>query len=301
MNELVSVIIPTYNRAHTIVRALNSILNQTYHHIEVIIVDDGSTDNTEAVVNNMYDHRINYIKHPSNKGAAAARNTGIQHSRGEYIAFQDSDDEWCPEKLELQMKVFKRSSLETGVVYTGFWWIKENTKTYIPSAKIKKKEGDITKIILEGNFITTQATVISAKCFKKVGMFDEGLPRFQDWELWIRISKYYKFMFIDKPLLNVYYQKSSISSDLNARIKARELILKKHFEIFKKAGRKVLSKQYYSLGNFLYQNGEINRGKKYIIKAGIVYPFNIKRILSIVVLMLNSKIYFKLLSKKTLY
>lgn len=96
----VSVVIPTYNRAHLVGRAIQSVLNQTYQDFEIIVVDDGSTDNTEEVVKSFNDPRIRYIRHDQNRGGSAARNTGIKMARGEYIAFQDSDDEWLPEKLE---------------------------------------------------------------------------------------------------------------------------------------------------------------------------------------------------------
>ena len=109
-NPTVSIIIPTYNRAHLIGRAIQSVLNQTYQNFEIIVVDDGSTDNTEEMIKEFqkHDKRIKYIRHEKNRGGAAARNTGIKVARGEYIAFQDSDDEWLPEKLEKQMDVFQR-------------------------------------------------------------------------------------------------------------------------------------------------------------------------------------------------
>ena len=131
----VSVIIPTYNRAHLIDRSIQSVLNQTYQDFELIVVDDRSTDNTEDIIRQFRekDKRIKYIKHDKNKGGSAARNTRIKNSVGKYIVFQDSDDEWFPEKLEKQMKIFETASLEVGVVYTGFWRIKDNKKTYIPT------------------------------------------------------------------------------------------------------------------------------------------------------------------------
>jgi len=131
----VSVIISTYNRAYLIDRFIQSVLNQTYQDFELIVVDDGSTDNTEDIIRQFQekDKRIKYIKHDKNKGGSAERNTGIKNSVGKYIAFQDSDDEWFPEKLEKQMEVFKNTSSKVGVVYTGFWRIKDNKKTYIPT------------------------------------------------------------------------------------------------------------------------------------------------------------------------
>ena len=110
----VSVIIPTYNRAHLVGRAIRSVLNQTYQDFEIIVVDDGSTDNTEEVVKSFNDPRIRYIRHEKNRGGSAACNTGIRAARGEYIAFQDSDDEWLPEKLEKQMQVFENTPTGVG-------------------------------------------------------------------------------------------------------------------------------------------------------------------------------------------
>ena len=113
-NPIVSVIIPTYNRAHLIDKAIKSVLNQTYQDFEIIVVDDGSTDNTNEVLKNFTDSRIHYIFHTSNLGVSAARNTGIKTSQGEYIALLDSDDDWLPEKLDKQVDVLQNESSEVG-------------------------------------------------------------------------------------------------------------------------------------------------------------------------------------------
>ncbi len=138
-NPKVSVILPTYNRAHLIKRAIQSVLDQTYQNFEIIVVDDGSTDNTEEQVRSFNNPKIRYIRYNENKGAAFARNAGIKASRGDYIAFQDSDDEWFPHKLQRQMEAFKNASPEVGVVYTGSWRIKDNERIYLPLFKGKIK------------------------------------------------------------------------------------------------------------------------------------------------------------------
>ena len=180
-NPTVSVIIPTYNRAHLIGRAIQSVLNQTYRDFEIIVVDDGSADNTEEVVKSFYDKRIKYIKHKKNKGAAATRNTGIKAARGKYIAFQDSDDEWLPEKLEKQMKVFENAPAKVGVVYTDMWRIMRNKrKYYFSSPMITPEDGIIYKQALDYKVmnIGIQTALIKREVFEKVGMFDEKFPRF---------------------------------------------------------------------------------------------------------------------------
>ena len=283
-NSNVSIIIPTYNCARLIGRAIQSVLNQTYRDFELIIVDDSSTDNTDKIVKKFQeqDKRVKYIRHEKNRGGSAARNTGIKNAKGEYIAFQDSDDEWLPEKLKKQIEVFKNTSSKVGVVYTGFWRIKDNEKTYIPQSWVKQKDGNIYFELLKGNFVGTPTILIKKKCFKKVGMFDENLPRLQEWELVIRLSKYYNFKCIDEPLLVSYYTSDSISANNDALIKAIELIITKHFTDFSKY-KKILSRHYFGLGRILYLDGDLINGRRYFMKAIKKYPLNIKYSLSYLV------------------
>lgn len=266
----VSVIIPTYNRAHLIGQAIKSILNQTYQNFEIIVVDDGSTDNTEEVVKNLRDERIKYIKHEKNKGASAARNTGIKVAGGKYIAFQDSDDEWFPKKLEKQIKAFENAPQNIGVIYTGLFRIENNKKEYIPYSWVKKKEGNISKEILKGNFVATPTLLVRKECIEKVGMFDECLQRLQDWELVIRISKYYYFKFINEPLLISRYNSDSITANKDARIQALKHILLKHQEDFIE-NKELLSKYYFEIGGYLCLNNEIAEGDSYLAKAFEIY------------------------------
>jgi len=277
-DPIVSVIIPIYNRAHVLARAIQSVLDQTYQDFEIIVVDDGSTDNTEEIVKSFNDPRIRYIRHEENKGAAAARNTGIKAAKGEFIAFQDSDDKWLPEKLEKQMKVFENAPAKVGVVYTGFWRIENNKKIYIPFSWLTQKEGNIHKELLKENFIGTPAALVRKECFEKAGMFDEKLPRLQDWELVIRLSKYYNFKCIDEPLLISYYTLDSISANNDALIKALKLILSKHFNDFAE-DRKLLSKYYFGIGFNLCLIEDFEEGRNYLIKAIKTHPLNIKYLL----------------------
>ncbi len=291
----VSVIIPTHNRSHLISRSIQSVLNQTYQDFEIIIVDDGSTDNTEEIIKEFQEQnkRIRYIRHKENKGGAAARNTGIRAAQGEYVAFQDSDDEWLPEKLDKQMKLFENVSREVGVVYTGVWRIENNKKNYIPFSYITKKEGNIHKELLRGNFVTTQAAIVRKECFKKEEMFDEALPRLQDWELFIRLSKSYKFKCIDEALVVSYFTSNSISANQDALLKAFKLILEKHFQDLLKR-RKILAKFHYTIGDLLCKSGKMKEGKEYLLKAIKLNPFNIKFLLVALVSFLGQRVYKKM-------
>jgi glycosyltransferase involved in cell wall biosynthesis len=289
-----SVIIPTYNRAQMVGRAIRSVLDQTYQDFEIVVVDDGSKDNTEEVVRSFNDKRVRYIKHERNEGVAAARNTGIKATRSKYIAFQDSDDEWLPEKLEKQMAGFRTASSNIGVVYTAFLKIEGDKKTYIPSPELTQKEGDIYNSLVRGNFVAPPAAVVKRECFAKAGMFDEGIPCFEDWELWLRISKYYHFKYIDEPLIIAYSgTPGSILADQGALARGYELILKKHCGDIKEKGRKLLAIYYIAAGNKLCLSGEFKRGRNYLIKAALAYPLNIAYLGAVLASLLGQRGYNK--------
>lgn len=292
-NPKISVIIPTYNRAHLISRAIQSVLDQTYRDLEIIVVDDGSADNTEEVIKSFKNEKIRYLQHNKNKGASAARNTGIRASRGEYIAFQDSDDEWFPDKLEKQIKAFNNSSPEVGVVYSGFYRVEGDKKIYVPNDdRFTYKEGNIHGELLKGNFVGTPAVLIKKECFERVKYFDEYIPALEDWELWIEISKHYHFKYIDEPLLNSYSTPNSVNLNQKNLLKAREIILKNHLNDFSKS-KKILSEHYFYIAVELCSNGDFKNGRSYLIKAVKTNYLNVNAILRLTVLLFGQRIYIK--------
>ena len=273
----VSIILPTYNRAHLIGRAIQSILNQTYQDFEIIIIDDGSKDDTEKIIRGFQekDNRIKYIRFEENKGAAAARNAGIKMSKGEYITFQDSDDEWVIDKLEKQMKVIETSS-ENIVVYCGFWRIDGDEKTYIPDIKISNREGNIHKELLKGNFVDTPSILLPKKNLEKIGMFDENLLRLQDWDLSIRLSKYYNFKLIDEPLYISYLLSDSISANDETFIPSIRIILFKYLDKINKdfkKNRKTWSIKLNSIAKYYLDNNDIKKARQLYCLAIKSYPF----------------------------
>jgi glycosyltransferase involved in cell wall biosynthesis len=227
----VSVILPTYNRAHLVGRAIQSVLDQTYQDFEIIVVDDGSKDNTEEVINGFTDTRIRYVKHQQNKGGSAARNTGIKFAKGKYIAFQDSDDEWLPRKLEIQRETFEVVSLEVGVIYTDMLRIENNGNEKYWHSPTVKYGSIINSRTLDYQVIGIgiQSTLIKRECFDRVGVFDERFPRFIDLDLFVRLLKNYHFYHIKKPLVK-YWATEGISSNNKTISIARKLLLEKYFE-----------------------------------------------------------------------
>jgi glycosyltransferase involved in cell wall biosynthesis len=271
-NPLVSVIIPTFNRASLVGRSVKSVLSQTYANLEVIVVDDGSTDNTEEVVRSLGDPRIYYLRQEQNQGAAKARNIGVENARGEYISFQDSDDWWLPEKLEKQMDAFASLPQRVGVIYSGYWRMIGDEKTYLPSGGSGPKEGDMGMSLLKENIVATVTVVMRKECFLRAGGFDEGLPRLQDWELWIRVSRFSLFKFIDEPLAITYYQAQSITANQDALIRAFNLILEKHRGAYAR-DRKALAHACFLIGTHLwYSEGSTREEKRYLRKAAILNP-----------------------------
>jgi len=198
MNPKVSVVIPTYNSAQFIVETLESVFAQTYEDYEIIVVDDGSTDNTREVLK-PYMSRIRYI-YKENGGASSARNLGIKSAEGEYIAFLDSDDLWMPEKLEKQMEYFQTNP-DCGLVYSDCIRI-DSDGVYLPQSDVYSKvSGYIFLKLLEGFVLPTSTVIAKVECFGIAGYFDENLERCEDYDLWLRIARFFTVGYTEGPLV----------------------------------------------------------------------------------------------------
>ena len=225
---LVSVIIPTYNRKNTILASVNSVLNQTYKNIELIVVDDCSTDDTIDILEKINDKRLKVIRHPKNKGQNAARNTGIKESSGEYIAHHDSDDIWHLNKLEVQMNKFQEVDADILCCQTAV--NDEDTHKYLynhPNEKLVKEGFVSYKQLLKYNCTTSQTIIGKAECFKDV-LFDENQPRFTDWALSLDLVKKYKLYYQQAVLVDVYQQKDSITKNPQKGVRGMEMLFEKH-------------------------------------------------------------------------
>jgi GalNAc5-diNAcBac-PP-undecaprenol beta-1,3-glucosyltransferase len=187
--SLVSVVIPTYRRPHLVVRAIASVLRQTHRHLEVLVVDDCSPDDTQSVVQSVGDPRVRYIRHETNKGLPAVRNTGIRAARGEYIAFLDDDDEWREDKLEKQLSAIGNYDAVTctAVVDGGF-------------ALRSHRRSSITLDDLRRGGFPPSGLMAKAEVFRTV-LFDESLKQGEDWDAQIRIAERYSLGWVPEPLL----------------------------------------------------------------------------------------------------
>jgi glycosyltransferase involved in cell wall biosynthesis len=194
---LVSVIIPTYNRAVMVGRAIESVLAQVFRNYELIVVDDGSEDGTGRVLS-QYRDRITVLRQ-SRRGVSAARNLGIRKSKGRLIAFLDSDDLWLPDKLSHQTAFF-RDRPEALICQTEEIWIR-NGRRVNPKKRHRKSSGDIFLPSLELCLVSPSAVMLRRPLFDDVGCFDESLPACEDYDLWLRISSRHPVYLIDTPLI----------------------------------------------------------------------------------------------------
>jgi glycosyltransferase involved in cell wall biosynthesis len=270
----VSVIIITYNRSELLRAAIRSVLEQSYQDFELLVVDDASSDNTAEVVQGFDDKRIRYIRHETNKREAEARNTGVQNSTGEYIAFLDDDDEWLPKKLERQVELLDNSPRAVGGVYTGF--IKMETTGKIVVQIVPSKRGNILHDMFTQNWIGTPSTVLLRKeCFEKVGLFDKGIVFGPDYDMWIRISKEFQFDYIVDPLVKYYVHDNKLSTNCEIMIKGMEAINRKYDQFFALSSRNY-SYRYLGLGVYYCYSGDMKKGRENLLKAMKLHPFEIR-------------------------
>lgn len=226
---MVSVVIPVYNRQNTIRNSILSVLDQVGFDLEIIVVDDFSTDNTKEEVLSINDDRVKYFKLTKNSGACVARNYGIQKSKGEYIAFQDSDDIWLPNKLEKQINKLKE--VNTDIISCSMianngemtWFVPNITNIYNRFINIQD--------VLRHSFISTQTILAKRKVFD-LNLFDKNMPRMQDWDFILRAVQNSKLYFMEDRLVEQFIQNDSITSNPQKGIIALDLIYVKYRNLF---------------------------------------------------------------------
>lgn len=233
--ELVSVIIPTYNRLELLKRSVESVMAQTYENWELIVVDDCSEDGTKEYIESLKDSRVFYYRNEVNMGPAASRNVGASKAKGSLLAFQDSDDVWMPDKLAKTVEALLAAPAEYALVYHE---VQEEDGTIIPAKEIpyENKMGNIFSHLLLYPMIDTPAAVIKKACFDALGGFCEALKSMEDYELFLRVSKEYPILFVREPLTLSHDTKDSVNKRQKDKIDTEAYVLKTMYGELKSRG-----------------------------------------------------------------
>jgi len=273
MSVSISAVISCYNYGKFVQFAIESILNQTYSDFEIIIINDGSHDNSEQVIKGFLpDPRIKYF-YQKNQGQAVAKNNGIKYSQGEFIAFLDADDIWDKNKLEKQYRLFKNEKV--GVVYSrAKYMLPDNSITNdIERGKyLQPRRGNIASWLIFDNFIPFSSSIVRKTCFNTTGLFDESLSMGIDWDLWLRLSLKWHFDYIEDKLIT--YRVGHSNQMSKNTIKRRECVDHIFYAFTKKHGmllgdsiiKKAKSYSYYNAGYAAIQV-DINAGINFFLKS----------------------------------
>ncbi|TYS59867.1 glycosyltransferase [Sutcliffiella horikoshii] len=290
-NELVSVIIPCFNSEKWIIETIDSVLNQTYSNIEIIVVDDGSTDNTKDVISN-YSKRIKYI-YQQNKGPSVARNLGIKKSKGKYVAFLDSDDLWESNKLEKQVE-FLENNQNIALVFSNVKVINEKGEyLYTHYNNIPKDKKEIITAFFLGKITMNTPTIVAhKKAIQKVGGFQEHLPVREDHFLLMNMVDNFNIYHFKEPLVKRRINEGSLSSVVDPdkvfhMLESFVTISMKEFPYLEKYKRNIYSKINISLGTSYWKSGNYKNSKVFIIKSIRLNPLRIRYYLFLLLVFLG--------------
>jgi glycosyltransferase involved in cell wall biosynthesis len=282
IKPLVSVIIPTFNRANLVKEAIESVLAQTFQDVEIIVIDDGSTDETKEVVSKMPSDKTHYI-YQNNMGPAAARNAGIRIARGQYIAFLDSDDLWLPKKLEKQLQLFEKLPPEVGLVHCSVF-LKKGDELVL--AKAKARGNPLRDFLLntDNAYLSTPAILVKKECFNKTGLFDETRWLSEDVDFCIKIAQHYKVDYVDEPLVTVREIGKSLTKNFMDFHTSGNMftILDRVFddpacpEDLKSLRKEAYAKRLLQLMGGHYVNNRVIKVWEYFLKAFFYHPKSIK-------------------------
>lgn len=275
----VSVVIPAYNRAASIKVSIESVLRQSYADFELLVVDDCSTDATVAVAAGIADPRIRLLANPRNMGAGGARNTGLAAARGTWVAFQDSDDEWLPSKLEKQMARLTAPGAPYVAAYCGMLILggldprpgaRLETR-YVPDPAIARVDGDILVSLLGTNLISTQTLVARRDLLERIGGFDEATTPIEDWDCVLQLAQLGPIAFVDEPLVLQRFSPNSITRLTARRLTSLARLLDKHRELFARHPAE-LAGRYYVLAGGLRRQGDVAGARRYLAEARRLKP-----------------------------
>ncbi|MBN1569579.1 MAG: glycosyltransferase family 2 protein [Acidobacteria bacterium] len=290
---LVSIVIPTYNRVQLTERAVYSALSQTYADLEIIIVDDASTDATRDRIETLRnaDRRIRYLCHNNNRGAQAARNTGIQAAGGQCVAFLDSDNEWLPQKLQRQMALFSEKVDAPGVVYCGY--SKVSASGDLVNEYVPRHRGYVYKQTLTDWLADTSTIVVRKDILENVHGFDNKVRAYQEWDLCIRLARECSFDFVPDSLA-IYHEHDlpSISKDqLKDAYGYLGIVDLYRNEMLAECGRSTLSNHYLQTGRLFVLAGRFDLARAYFLRSILYYPLAFKAIANFGASLLGKDVY----------
>lgn len=274
----ISIIIPSYNRADLLPRAIDSLLNQTHRPDQIIVVDDASTDNTSEVLAS-YRDEIMAVKHPVNRGLSGARNTGIQHVTGEVVTFLDSDDILLPASIEKRLSLLE-SLPDVSVVYSDVMLVDEQGKALARYSELEpgsQPSGNVFHEFILHNLMPVHGFMFRRSCLDKVGGFDIQVPQVADYDFWLRMASHYQFLYLDEPLAYYY-----VHSSMMTRVEQPEMQqawLKVHRRIFDMGAFRQLtayqkSRAYSTHGTRYAQLGDFPQARHWYLKALTTEPFS---------------------------
>lgn len=278
----VSIILPCFNGSRWLSEAIDSILCQEFRDFELLIINDGSTDNSETIISSyLKDKRIRYF-YQKNRGFSAALNKGIEESKGEFIGFIGQDDLWLPHKLEHQVSFFRNQNQEISLVHSSFYCINsvgqiESTANTMDLASRLSKEGIIKNLFLN-NFIGFETVLVDKRCFTEVGLFDEQMVAFSDHDMWLRMAGKFRFAYANLPLVKKRVHDHQLSKNSIQASMDEFLIVKKAVDLYPFLNgslSKKLASLYYNSGIALLQQGNYGVAKKDLLNAIKWEPWNL--------------------------
>ena len=269
----VTVVIPAFNRVGTIRAAVESVLWQSHADFELLVVDDGSSDGTMSALAGMTDPRLRLLANPHNMGPSAARNTGIRAARGDWVAFQDSDDEWLSDKLAKQMVRIALTGPGCVAAYCGMLIdapkdgsLGPGGVRYYPDASLGVREGNLLEPLLRRSLISTQTLIARRDALLKIGGFDESLPALEDWDCVLQLARLGSFAFVDEALVKQYFSPNSITRNRAKWASARERVVAKNLDLLQ-LRPKVLAGHYRSIAGESRRLGQLAEATSAIRKA----------------------------------
>ena len=270
-----SIIVPSFNKAEYTMKTVRSLLAQTYKNYEIIVVDDGSSDDTLQLLS-IFDRKISLIE-ANHGGASSARNLGILHSEGEYIAFVDCDDEWYPHMLSKSIE-FLENDPDLGFVFSNVDYI-DCEGRIIGRHKVKKYSGNIYhKLILE-NFICNSSVVVRRSCLERVGYFDESIFVPADWDLWLRLARVYKAGYLKETLVKYRTHQSYILVNVDQTHRESMEVLKRHLKANNLNGsqleRRCYQKRLLSNAKQLFRTHRNSEARVQALKAWLIRKTNL--------------------------